>query len=75
LPLSRFYSTAKKKLADLGVMRLLVKPRLGIPDRIEMRDLEPGETGLILNSEQLPTESPMPRVSYELRSRGRRYGL
>ena len=41
-----------------GVRRVLVAETPGTPDRIEMRDLEPGETALLLNFEHQPADTP-----------------
>jgi Protein of unknown function (DUF1203) len=41
-----------------GARRVRVEETPGTPDRIEMRDLEPGETALLLNFEHQPAHTP-----------------
>ena len=45
-------------LKEAGVIRFTVDTNPGFPDRIEMRDLEVGETALLINYEHLPLDSP-----------------
>lgn len=45
-------------LAAQGVRRCVVDARPGFPDRVEVRDLEVGETALLLNYEHQPAETP-----------------
>src|SRR5262249_48959975 len=44
--------------ARLGVQRHTVTSKPGFPDRVEMRDLDPGETVLLLNYVHQPAETP-----------------
>ncbi|QHQ35913.1 DUF1203 domain-containing protein [Algicella marina] len=55
---SRFYGLSDGQLAELGVIRCAVDACPGFPDRVEMRDMEAGETALLLNYEHLPVTSP-----------------
>ncbi|MFY0667631.1 MAG: DUF1203 domain-containing protein [Alteromonas stellipolaris] len=48
----------EKTLKEAGVTRYAVDTNPGYPDRIEMRDLEVGETALLINFEHLPLDSP-----------------
>jgi hypothetical protein len=45
-------------LAALGAKRYIVNERPGFPDRIEMRDLEPGERALLVNYEHHAAATP-----------------
>ena len=45
-------------LAARGIERLRVDTFPGFPDRIELRDVEPGETVLLLNFEHQPAATP-----------------
>lgn len=46
------------ELAAQGVRRYVVDTKPGFPDRVEIRDLEIGETALLLNYEHQPAETP-----------------
>jgi hypothetical protein len=46
------------ELAALGARRCVVDAKPGFPDRIEVRDLEVGETAILLNFEHLPVDTP-----------------
>ena len=48
----------EKTLKEAGVTRYYVDSNPGYPDRIEMRDLEVGETALLINFEHLPLDGP-----------------
>ena len=48
-PFRHLYGLSEGELARHGVTRYLVDKKPGYPDRIEMRDAEPGETVLLLN--------------------------
>ena len=45
-------------LASLGARRCVADAKPGFPDRIEVRDLEVGETAILLNYEHLPVDTP-----------------
>lgn len=45
-------------LAALGARRFVVDRKPGFPDRVELRDLEPGETAILLNFEHQPADTP-----------------
>lgn len=48
-PFRHLYGLSEGELARYGVIRYVVDKKPGYPDRIEMRDAEPGETVLLLN--------------------------
>ena len=57
-PFRQFYGLSDDELALHGVIRYLVKEKPGYPDRIEMREGEPGENMLLLNHVCQPAETP-----------------
>lgn len=57
-PFRRFYGLADAELARHGVQRLVADTHPGFPDRIEVRDVEPGETVLLLNYLHQPADTP-----------------
>lgn len=57
-PFRRLYGLCDEELARLGVQRHAVDKKPGFPDRVEMRDLDPGETALLLNYVHQPAETP-----------------
>jgi len=57
-PFISLYGLADGELARLGIERHVVTQSPGFPDRVEVRDAEPGETVLLLNYEHQPVESP-----------------
>jgi hypothetical protein len=52
------YGLPDAELARLGVQRMVADACPGFPDRIEVRDLIPGETALLLNYEHQPADTP-----------------
>ncbi|HLX26448.1 MAG TPA: DUF1203 domain-containing protein [Candidatus Cybelea sp.] len=52
------YGRADDELAAFGVKRCVVDATPGFPDRVEMRDLQPGEHALLLNFVHLDSASP-----------------
>lgn len=46
------------ELARRCVRRMVVDAKPGFPDRVELRDLEPGETALLLNYVHQPADTP-----------------
>ena len=52
------YGQPEQALTELGVRRCLVDRSPGFPDRIELRDAEPGETVLLLNYTHQPANTP-----------------
>ena len=55
---SHLYGLSDQELGKLGVVRYVADAKPGFPDRVEMRDAEPGERLLLLNFEHLPSDSP-----------------
>ena len=47
-PFAHFFGLADEDLAALGVTRFIADAKPGYPDRIEVRDVEPGEAVLLL---------------------------
>ena len=48
----------KAELAKLGARRYIVDAMPGFPDRIGLRDLDIGETAILLNYEHQPADNP-----------------
>jgi hypothetical protein len=57
-PFLRLYGLPDGELARLGAKRGLANAKPGFPDRVELRDAEPGETVLLLNYVHQPAETP-----------------
>jgi hypothetical protein len=57
-PFRRFYGLADDDLARFGVKRSVADVKPGFPDRIELRDAEPGESVLLLNYVHQPADTP-----------------
>jgi hypothetical protein len=57
-PFRHLFGLADDELQRLGVKRYVVDETPGYPDRIEMRDAEPGETVLLLNHVCQPADTP-----------------
>ena len=57
-PFVPLYGLPDAKLAGRGVRRYVADAKPGYPDRVEMRDAEPGETLLLLNHTHLPADNP-----------------
>lgn len=55
---ARYFRMTDAELESLGARRCLVDTKPGFPDRIELRDLEPGETAILLNYEHQPAHTP-----------------
>lgn len=61
LPAAQFAHLAglsPERLRELGIQRTRVDAPHSAPDRISLRDAEPGETVLLLNYEHQPAASP-----------------
>jgi hypothetical protein len=52
------YGLSEPELARRGARRYIANTRPGFPDRIEMRDAEPGETLLLVNYVHQPARTP-----------------
>ena len=57
-PFRHLYGRTEEELAGLGAQRMTCDHRPGFPDRVEMRDAEPGETLLLLNYVHQPARNP-----------------
>ena len=57
-PFRQFYGLPDGELAALSVQRHVADAKPGFPDRIEVRDAEPGETLLLLNYTHQPAATP-----------------
>lgn len=57
-PFRHLFGLSDDELAREGVKRYVVDAKPGFPDRVEVRDLEPGETALLLNYTHQPADTP-----------------
>lgn len=57
-PFEHLFGRSDEELAALGVRRYTVDAKPGYPDRIEMRDAEPGETVLLVNYVHHAADNP-----------------
>lgn len=57
-PFRHLFGLSDSDLARQGVRRYVVDQSPGFPDRIELRDAEPGETMLLLNHACQPADTP-----------------
>jgi hypothetical protein len=57
-PFQPLFGLSDAELAQRGVKRYVADKKPGFPDRIEMRDAEPGETLLLLNHICQPADTP-----------------
>ncbi len=57
-PFVHLYGLPEAELATHGVLRYRVTASPGFPDRVELRDLDPGESALLLNFEHQPAATP-----------------
>ena len=57
-PFRHLYGLSDSELAAHGAIRYVAESKPGYPDRVEMRDVEPGESVLLVNFEHQPTDSP-----------------
>lgn len=55
---NHLYALSDDELQRFGAQRYVVNAKPGFPDRIEMRDLEIGETAILLNYEHQPADTP-----------------
>ena len=52
------YGLSNDELAQAGAQRFVVDAKPGFPDRIEVRDLDIGDTAILLNHEHQPADTP-----------------
>ena len=57
-PFRRLFGRPDEELARLNVKRCVADRKPGYPDRVELRDAEPGETLLLLNYVHHPVDTP-----------------
>jgi len=57
-PFAHLYGLSDEALAQHGARRYTVDAKPGFPDRVEVRDLEPGDTALLLNYVHQPADTP-----------------
>jgi hypothetical protein len=57
-PFQHLFGLPADELAKHGAKRYVADRKPGFPDRIEMRDAEPGETLLLLNHTCQPADTP-----------------
>lgn len=57
-PFRHLFGLADAELAAHGAQRCVATAPNSFPDRIELRDLDPGETAILLNFEHQPAETP-----------------
>jgi hypothetical protein len=57
-PFQPLFGLSDAELAQRGVKRYVADKKPGFPDRIEMRDAEPGEALLLLNHICQPADTP-----------------
>jgi Protein of unknown function (DUF1203) len=57
-PFRPLYGLSDDALAQRGVVRRIADAQPGYPDRIEVRDADPGQTMLLLNHTHQPADSP-----------------
>jgi hypothetical protein len=57
-PFRRLYGLPEADLAALGVRRMVADATPGYPDRVTLRDAEPGQSLLLLNHTHQPAETP-----------------
>src|SRR5579862_6370865 len=57
-PFRHLYGLSDEALAAAGAKRVVVDAKPGFPERIEVRDLDPGETAILLNYVHQPAQTP-----------------
>ena len=57
-PFRHLFGLPDDALRAHGAQRCVVNARPGFPDRVEVRDGEPGETMLLVNHEHQPADTP-----------------
>ncbi|HTV50576.1 MAG TPA: DUF1203 domain-containing protein [Steroidobacteraceae bacterium] len=57
-PFRELFGLPEEALAARGVRRYTARKKPEMPDRIEVRDLEPGERALLLNYTHQPADTP-----------------
>jgi len=57
-PFRHLFGLSDEELATRGIIRRVADTRPGLPDRVEIRDAQPGETVLLLNYTHQPASTP-----------------
>lgn len=57
-PFQHLFGLSEEELAKHGARRYIADSKPGYPDRIEVRDVEPGETLLLVNYVHQPADNP-----------------
>jgi len=57
-PFRELYGLPEAELARRGARRMVADAKPGFPDRVELRDADPGESVLLLNFTHLAVDSP-----------------
>ena len=57
-PFRPLFGLTDQELASRGIRRYIVDSKPGFPDRIEMKDAEPGQSVLLLNHVCQPAKTP-----------------
>ena len=57
-PFLHLFGLSDEALAAVGVQRIVATEGSGLPDRVELRDAEPGETLLLVNYTHQPAHTP-----------------
>jgi hypothetical protein len=57
-PFQHLFGLTDEELAKHGAVRYVADTKPGYPDRIEVRDAEPGETLILLNYVHQPADNP-----------------
>ncbi|MFO7277939.1 MAG: DUF1203 domain-containing protein [Pseudomonadota bacterium] len=57
-PFAHLFGLPDAELRARGVIRQIADSKPGFPDRIELRDVEPGESVLLLNFTHQPADNP-----------------
>jgi hypothetical protein len=57
-PFRHLFGLSDEELAKHGARRYVADKKPGFPDRVELRDAEPGETLLLLNYTHQPADNP-----------------
>ena len=64
-PFSSLYGLSDKALEARGARRMIADAKPGFPDRVALRDAEPGEAVILLNHEHQPAATPF-RASHAI---------
>jgi hypothetical protein len=57
-PFRHLYGLSDHQLAERGARRYVADAKPGFPDRIELRDAEPGESVILVNHLHQPADTP-----------------